>query len=77
MRHRYVTVILDMTACLRRIAAGSEIILLMLCCVAAYHTGDSPDERTLDTLEAHGIDDYDHMARRVRPPGPLFFFLSN
>ncbi|KAH7149214.1 low molecular weight phosphotyrosine protein phosphatase [Dactylonectria estremocensis] len=34
------------------------------CGTAAYHTGDSPDSRTLDTLEAHGIDDYDHMARR-------------
>ncbi|KAH7011470.1 low molecular weight phosphotyrosine protein phosphatase [Ilyonectria destructans] len=36
------------------------------CGTAAYHTGDSPDERTLDTLEAHGIDDYDHMARRFQ-----------
>ncbi|KAF7544399.1 hypothetical protein G7Z17_g9991 [Cylindrodendrum hubeiense] len=34
------------------------------CGTAAYHTGDSPDSRTLDTLEANGIDDYDHMARR-------------
>ncbi|KAF7547396.1 hypothetical protein G7046_g9016 [Stylonectria norvegica] len=34
------------------------------CGTAAYHTGDPPDSRTMDTLEANGIDDYLHDARR-------------
>lgn len=33
--------------------------------IAAYHTGDPPDSRTLATLEANGIHDFDHEARRV------------
>ncbi|KAK8146748.1 hypothetical protein G3M48_002632 [Beauveria asiatica] len=33
---------------------------------AAYHTGDSPDDRTMATLEENGITDYHHSARRVR-----------
>lgn len=33
--------------------------------LAAYHTGDSPDSRTMETLEANGITNYDHEARRV------------
>ncbi|KPM39056.1 hypothetical protein AK830_g7491 [Neonectria ditissima] len=36
------------------------------CGTAAYHTGDGPDGRTMDTLEANGINDYDHMARRFQ-----------
>ncbi|KAJ6784413.1 hypothetical protein PWT90_10459 [Aphanocladium album] len=34
------------------------------CGTAAYHTGDSPDDRTMATLEENGITDYDHAARR-------------
>lgn len=33
--------------------------------VAAYHAGDPPDSRTMETLEKHDIFDYDHDARRV------------
>lgn len=32
----------------------------------AYHTGDSPDPRTMSTLEDHGIVDYRHGARIVQ-----------
>lgn len=32
----------------------------------AYHTGDSPDPRTLSTLADNGIVDYDHAARKVQ-----------
>ncbi|KAF4595674.1 Low molecular weight phosphotyrosine protein phosphatase [Ophiocordyceps camponoti-floridani] len=35
------------------------------CGTGAYHTGDSPDSRTMETLEAHGITDYDHSARKI------------
>ncbi|TLS29959.1 hypothetical protein PpBr36_03314 [Pyricularia pennisetigena] len=35
------------------------------CGTGAYHTGDSPDDRTMATLEAHGITDYQHAARKV------------
>ena len=31
----------------------------------AYHEGDPPDPRTMDTLRDNGIDDYDHEARKV------------
>lgn len=31
----------------------------------AYHEGDSPDPRTISTLEDHGILDYDHAARKI------------
>lgn len=34
------------------------------CGTAAYHTGDEPDSRTMATLEANGITDYEHSARR-------------
>ncbi|PMB72142.1 Low molecular weight phosphotyrosine protein phosphatase [Beauveria bassiana] len=33
-------------------------------CGTAYHTGDSPDDRTMATLEENGITDYHHSARR-------------
>jgi len=33
----------------------------------AYHTLNPPDDRTLETLRKHGITDYDHGARQVRP----------
>ncbi|KJZ76833.1 hypothetical protein HIM_03710 [Hirsutella minnesotensis 3608] len=36
------------------------------CGTAAYHTGDSPDSRTMSTLEDNGITDYDHCARRFQ-----------
>ncbi|MCJ1341525.1 hypothetical protein MMC09_006821 [Bachmanniomyces sp. S44760] len=32
----------------------------------AYHTGDSPDPRTLDTLRDNGINDFEHDARKVQ-----------
>lgn len=32
---------------------------------AAYHAGEDPDSRTMSTLEANGIADYEHAARRV------------
>lgn len=37
------------------------------CGTAAYHTGESPDSRTLSTLEDNGITNYDHAARRFNP----------
>lgn len=37
------------------------------CGTGAYHTGSSPDSRTMSTLEDNGIDDYDHAARKVLP----------
>lgn len=45
------------------------------CGTGAYHVGDEPDDRTMDTLEKHGITDYRHAARKVssspRPPHAL------
>ncbi|PFH60395.1 hypothetical protein XA68_11058 [Ophiocordyceps unilateralis] len=35
------------------------------CGTGAYHAGDAPDSRTMETLEAHGITNYDHSARRI------------
>ena len=32
----------------------------------AYHEGDSPDPRTMSTIEDHGILDYVHAARKVQ-----------
>jgi hypothetical protein len=34
-----------------------------------YHIGEGPDDRTMSTLENHGITDYVHHARKVRPDG--------
>lgn len=31
----------------------------------AYHEGDGPDPRTMNTLEDNGILDYDHAARKI------------
>ncbi|KAG8529566.1 uncharacterized protein KY384_006203 [Bacidia gigantensis] len=31
----------------------------------AYHAGDSPDSRTMDTLAENNINDYDHAARKM------------
>ncbi|KAF3023583.1 hypothetical protein E8E14_011597 [Neopestalotiopsis sp. 37M] len=36
------------------------------CGTGAYHAGDDPDDRTMSTLEKHGITDYVHAARKVR-----------
>jgi low molecular weight phosphotyrosine protein phosphatase len=35
------------------------------CGTGAYHTGSSPDSRTMSTLEDNGITDYEHAARKV------------
>ncbi|KUJ11807.1 LMWPc-domain-containing protein [Mollisia scopiformis] len=35
------------------------------CGTGAYHTGSSPDSRTMSTLEDNGITDYSHAARKV------------
>ncbi|EAQ85700.1 hypothetical protein CHGG_06953 [Chaetomium globosum CBS 148.51] len=35
------------------------------CGTSAYHVGDGPDERTMATLEDHGITNYVHCARKV------------
>jgi hypothetical protein len=32
-----------------------------------YHIGEGPDDRTMSTLEDHGITDYVHHARKVQP----------
>ncbi|KAK8004840.1 LMWPc-domain-containing protein [Apiospora arundinis] len=37
------------------------------CGTGAYHAGDDPDDRTMSTLAQHGITDYTHAARKVRP----------
>ncbi|KAK1634007.1 phosphotyrosine protein phosphatase [Colletotrichum phormii] len=37
------------------------------CGTAAYHVGDPPDDRTMATLEDHGITDYYHDGRKVSP----------
>jgi len=39
------------------------------CGTAAYHTGSSPDSRTMSTLEDNGITDYEHAARKVSGVG--------
>ncbi|ROV89651.1 hypothetical protein VSDG_08064 [Cytospora chrysosperma] len=35
------------------------------CGTGAYHVGEGPDDRTMATLEEHGITDYIHKARKV------------
>jgi len=32
-----------------------------------YHTGSSPDDRAMECLSSHGIKDYRHKARRIKP----------
>ena len=32
----------------------------------AYHEGDPPDPRTMDTLRANNINDYHHAARKIK-----------
>lgn len=42
------------------------------CGTGAYHVGDDPDDRTMETLARHGVTDYVHAARKVSPsPHPL------
>ncbi|GAP82394.2 putative low molecular weight phosphotyrosine protein phosphatase [Rosellinia necatrix] len=36
------------------------------CGTGGYHVGDDPDSRTMATLEANGITNYRHAARRLR-----------
>lgn len=36
------------------------------CGTGAYHVGDDPDDRTMETLAKHGVTDYGHAARKVR-----------
>lgn len=36
------------------------------CGTAAYHVGSSPDPRTVDTLRAHGIRNFQHRARQLQ-----------
>lgn len=35
------------------------------CGTGAYHVGEEPDDRTMATLEEHGITDYIHRGRKV------------
>lgn len=35
------------------------------CGTGGYHIGEGPDDRTMSTLEDHGITDYVHAARKV------------
>ncbi|KAL1845187.1 hypothetical protein VTK73DRAFT_961 [Phialemonium thermophilum] len=37
------------------------------CGTGGYHIGEEPDDRTMATLESHGITDYVHFARKFRP----------
>ena len=41
------------------------VMLIMASHLGAYHVGDGPDERTMATLEDHGITNYVHCARKV------------
>lgn len=41
------------------------------CGTGAYHVGDDPDDRTLETLQKHGVTDYEHAARKVSTPAHL------
>ncbi|KAI9891523.1 MAG: hypothetical protein M1814_002646 [Vezdaea aestivalis] len=40
--------------------------LIDSCGIGAYHTSSPPDERTTAVLEAHGIKDFQHGARKLR-----------
>lgn len=44
---------------------------------AGYHVGSSPDSRTMSTLEAYGITDYVHGARKVGQGSSLTWTVSN
>jgi low molecular weight phosphotyrosine protein phosphatase len=43
----------------------SLVSLVDSCGTGAYHTGSSPDSRTMSTLEDNGITNYEHEARKV------------
>ncbi|MCJ1229712.1 hypothetical protein MMC12_006381 [Toensbergia leucococca] len=47
-------------------SSESRISLVDSAGTGAYHTGDSPDPRTISTLEDKGIGDYEHGARKIR-----------
>lgn len=36
------------------------------CGTASYHTGEQPDNRTIVTLQKHGIVNFKHKARKIR-----------
>lgn len=44
------------------------------CGTGAYHVGSRPDSRTLMTLNAHGITDYTHKARKFAYPDDFHDF---
>lgn len=46
--------------------AQSKADVVFCATIAAYHVGDPPDDRTMATLEDHGITDYYHAGRKVR-----------
>ncbi|PBP15464.1 Phosphotyrosine protein phosphatases I [Diplocarpon rosae] len=48
----------------------SLISVVDSCGTAAYHTGSSPDSRTMSTLEDNCITDYEHAARKACPRRP-------
>ena len=47
-------------------ASNSRVARIDSAGTGAYHAGDSPDPRTMSTLEDHGIIDYHHGARIVQ-----------
>ena len=50
----------------RSLARGNaKIGTIDSCGTGAYHELDPPDYRTMETLQRHGIKDYDHAARKV------------
>lgn len=53
---------------------GSPLISKIDSCgTGAYHVGADPDPRTRNVLRKHGITDYVHSARKVRPEDFLEF----
>lgn len=56
---------------------GRDQLLGLTEALAAYHTGEPPDERTMSTLAKNGITDYKHLARRVRLQTPGLWSLSD
>ncbi|KAK7543745.1 phosphotyrosine protein phosphatase I superfamily [Phyllosticta citricarpa] len=44
------------------------------CGTGAYHVGSRPDSRTLSTLNAHGITNYTHRARKFAYPDDFHVF---
>ena len=46
--------------------AHPQIKAVDSCGTGAYHEGDSPDSRTMSVLQKHGINDYEHAARKFQ-----------